>query len=60
MPTNDEKREAAMAYLKARRIHVLDGLFTPTPPPATDVRATIARYRLESVIEKVQKVRKLK
>lgn len=43
----EEKRKAAIEYLKQRKIYVLDNKFKPTPPPATDIASTIARYRRE-------------
>ena len=42
--TNEEKREKAIQYLKARGIWVLDG-FTPTRSHQTDIRKTFAKYR---------------
>ena len=43
--TLQDKRAAALAYLRERGIYLLDGQFTPTSATATDVKATIARYR---------------
>lgn len=42
------KLKAAKEYLKERGIFVLDGKFTPTSPAATDVAATVARYRAQT------------
>jgi hypothetical protein len=41
----NQKRAAALAYLRERGIYILDGKFCPTNASSTDVAATIARYR---------------
>lgn len=38
-----QKRQRALAYLKARSIYVLDGQFTPSDARDTDIRRTIAK-----------------
>jgi hypothetical protein len=43
------KVKAAMDYLKARGIYVLDGKFQPTSSAATDVAKTIERYRAQTM-----------
>ena len=57
----NEKLEAAIAYLRSRKIYILDRghSFAPTNSAKTDVAATIRRYRQQvqgvSAIKQVRK-----
>jgi hypothetical protein len=55
---NTEKFDAAMAYLKARGIYLLDNKFKPTNAASTDVAKTIARYRAQTTNTKPIRVAK--
>ena len=56
--SNKAKREAAIQYLKDRKIHLLTSGFVPTSSVATDIKKTIHRY--EHLQNKDTNVRKLK
>ena len=44
-PEHEKKRSAAIAYLSARKLGVLEGGKVSWNPAATDVRATINRAK---------------
>jgi len=54
-----EKLEAAIAYLRERKIYIIEYPFIPTNVAKTDVGATIRRYRQQvqgvPVIKQVRK-----
>jgi len=45
--THAEKLENALAYLRARKMYILEFQFSPTSAAATDVRKTWQRYIAE-------------
>lgn len=56
-----EQLEKAIAYLRERKIYVLENSFKPTNAAQTDVTQTIARYRKQTegiTLRQVQKVSK--
>ena len=57
---NDEKRKAALEYLKSRGLYLLDGKFRPTCAAATDVATTIARYKAQTGGVKLKLTAKVK
>ena len=46
--THQQKLEAAIQYLKDRKIYLLNSKYRPTPPESTDIRKTFNRYIKES------------
>lgn len=52
----EKKREEAIAYLRERRIYVLEDKFVPTPAASTDIRQTIARYQRAMRVKAGQQV----
>jgi len=55
----NEKLQAAIAYLRERKIYIIEYPFIPTNVAKTDVGATIRRYRQQvqgvPVIKQVRK-----
>lgn len=55
----NDKLEAALAYLRERKIYIVEFPFIPTNVAKTDVGATIRRYRQQvqgvPVIKQVRK-----
>ena len=55
----NDKLEAAIAYLRERKIYIIEFHFIPTNVAKTDVGATIRRYRQQvqgvPVIKQVRK-----
>jgi hypothetical protein len=59
-PTMEEKRKAAIEYLRSRGIYILDNKFKPTSATATDVQQTITRYLKATNQQKLTVVEKKK
>jgi hypothetical protein len=54
-----EKLEAAIAYLRERKIYIIEYPFIPTNVAKTDVGATIRRYRQQvQGVPAIKQVRK--
>lgn len=45
MDTLEERRMAAIEYLRSRGKYILDGKFTPTSAAATNIVETVKRYQ---------------
>ncbi len=45
MDTLEERRTAAIEYLRSRGKYILDGKFTPTSAAATNIVETVKRYQ---------------
>ena len=57
----NDKLEAAIAYLRERKIYVVDAgnKFVPTPTASTDVAATMRRYEIQVLgLNNVKKARR--
>lgn len=56
-----QQLEKAIAYLRDRKIYVLEHSFKPTLAATTDVAQTIARYRKQTEGQQfIREVRKIK
>lgn len=58
MPTQAEKLQAAIEYLKSRKKYVVTVgcKFRPTDPASTDVEKTVAQYRQDTGKQPVMKL----
>jgi len=60
---NEKKLKEAIAYLRERKIYIVDdgNQFVPTNAATTDVAATMARYRRQTEgVQLIREVRKFK
>jgi hypothetical protein len=54
MDTLEERRMAAIEYLRSRGKYILDGKFTPTSAAATNIGETVKRYQKDLTSKRKQ------